>query len=149
MSRPMPRLANTTQRDHAGDDQRTAEHRHAEHADQQHRRDGRDDGRHEAEAEVLAQHQLERVDRRDAEQLHGVPDSRSRTNDSAVSVTAMCWSISASAAGAAKPTTLGWLGATLVTVDGRRLRNDLGRDLRHLASPSLEHVRLPFGRPPA
>ncbi len=43
------------------------------------------------------------------------PDMRSRTKDNAVSVTAMCWSISASAAGAAKPTTFGCVGATLVT----------------------------------
>ena len=43
------------------------------------------------------------------------PESRSRTKESAVSVTAMCCSISANAAGAANATTLGWLGATFVT----------------------------------
>ena len=58
------------------------------------------------------------------------PDSRSRTSESAVRVTAMCWRISATTAGPKNETTLGDVGARFRVCDPGRFRDDLGRDRR-------------------
>ena len=65
------------------------------------------------------------------------PVVRSRTSDSAMSVTAMCWRTSASTAGPKNATTSGSIGATLIDLGLGRRGDHLGRDLRPRRRRSL------------